>query len=211
MGDYDTNGLRESEHNDIDRINLIYFVHVVFTYSLLAPCSRVVLQKLTGSQLVKKFPAFYGTRRLITTFASARHLSLSWARSIQAIPPHPTSWRSIYAWVSQVFFPLRFPHPNPVYTSPHTHMRYMPRPSHSSRFYHPNYIWWPVQVIKMRSCTTSNTSSVMKPNGHIMLDESRPQQHCKKQIVFQQVVQCSPWRWCMTHRNMWERFNRICI
>ena len=25
--------------------------------------SRVLLEKLTGSQLVKKFPAFYGTRR----------------------------------------------------------------------------------------------------------------------------------------------------
>jgi len=28
-------------------------------------------------QLVKKFPAFYGTRRFITAFTSARHLSLS--------------------------------------------------------------------------------------------------------------------------------------
>ena len=34
---------------------------------------------LTGSQLVKKFPAFYGTQRFITTFTSASHLSLSWA------------------------------------------------------------------------------------------------------------------------------------
>ena len=30
---------------------------------LLIPCSKVLLEKLTGSQLVKKFPAFYGTRR----------------------------------------------------------------------------------------------------------------------------------------------------
>jgi hypothetical protein len=43
-----------------------------------APWSRVLLEKLTGLQLVKKFPAFYGTRRFITAFASAaRHLSLS--------------------------------------------------------------------------------------------------------------------------------------
>jgi hypothetical protein len=28
-------------------------------------------------QLVKKFPAFYGTRRFITTFTSAHNLSLS--------------------------------------------------------------------------------------------------------------------------------------
>ena len=59
------------------------------------PCSRVLLEKLTSSQLVKKFPAFYGTRRFITAFTSARHLSLSWASSIQSIPPHPTSCISI--------------------------------------------------------------------------------------------------------------------
>jgi len=46
-------------------------------------------------QLVKKSPAFYGTRRFITAFTSARHLSLSLANSIQSIPPPSTSWRSI--------------------------------------------------------------------------------------------------------------------
>ena len=35
---------------------------------------------------------------------------------------------------------LRFPHQNPVYASSHSHTRYVPRPSHSSRFYHPNSI-----------------------------------------------------------------------
>ena len=42
-------------------------------------------------QLVKKFPAFYGTRRFITAFTSARHLSLSWARRKRFIASHPTS------------------------------------------------------------------------------------------------------------------------
>ena len=46
------------------------------THSL-TPCSRVLLEKLTGFQLVKKFPAFYGTRRFITAFTSPRHLFLS--------------------------------------------------------------------------------------------------------------------------------------
>ena len=73
---------------------------------LLTPWCRVLLEKLTGSQLLKKFPAFYGTRRFITAFTSARHLSLPWVRSIQSLPPHPTSWRSycppIYAWIFQV-------------------------------------------------------------------------------------------------------------
>jgi hypothetical protein len=53
---------------------------------LLTSNSRVLLEKLTGFQLVKKLPAFYGTRRLITAFTSARHLSLSRANSIQSIP-----------------------------------------------------------------------------------------------------------------------------
>ena len=33
--------------------------------------------------------------RFITTFPTACHLSLSWARSVQSIIPHATSWRSI--------------------------------------------------------------------------------------------------------------------
>jgi hypothetical protein len=48
----------------------------LLTY-LLTPWSRVLLQNLTGFQLVKKFPAFDGTRRFITAFTSARHLSLT--------------------------------------------------------------------------------------------------------------------------------------
>ena len=43
----------------------------------------------------KKIPAFYGTQRFITTYTSAHRMSLSWATSIQFIPPHPTTWRSI--------------------------------------------------------------------------------------------------------------------
>jgi hypothetical protein len=53
----------------------------VLTYQtyLLTPWSRVLLEKLTGSQLVKTFPAFHGTRRFIAALTSARHLSLSCA------------------------------------------------------------------------------------------------------------------------------------
>ena len=62
---------------------------------LLTPWCRVLLEKLTGLQLVKKFPAFHGTRRFITALTSIRHLSVSWASPIQSIYPHPTSWKSI--------------------------------------------------------------------------------------------------------------------
>ena len=66
----------------------------VLTY-LLTPWCRVFLDKLTGLHLVKKFPAFHGTRRFITALTSVRHLSLSWASPIQSIYPQPTAWRSI--------------------------------------------------------------------------------------------------------------------
>ena len=62
---------------------------------LLTPWCRVLLEKLTSLQLVKKFPAFYGNRRFITALTSVRLLSLSWASPVQSIYPHPTSWRSI--------------------------------------------------------------------------------------------------------------------
>jgi len=62
---------------------------------LLTPWCRVLLEKLTGLQLVKKFPGFHRTRRFTTALSSIRHLSLSWASPIQSIYPHLTSWRSI--------------------------------------------------------------------------------------------------------------------
>jgi hypothetical protein len=39
---------------------------------------------------------------------------------------------------------LRFPHQNPESASSIHHKGYMPRPSHSSRFYDPNNIGWGV-------------------------------------------------------------------
>jgi len=45
---------------------------------LLTQWCTVLLEQLTGLQLVKKFPAFHGTRRFITALTSVRHLSLSW-------------------------------------------------------------------------------------------------------------------------------------
>ena len=44
--------------------------------NLPTPSSRVLPKKRTVSQLVKKFPAFHGTRRFITAITSVRHLRL---------------------------------------------------------------------------------------------------------------------------------------
>ena len=84
----------------------------LLTY-LLAPWYRVLLEKLTGLQLVKKFPAFYGTRRFITALTSVRHPSLFWACPIQSTYPHPTSWRSILISPTH----LRLGHPSGLFPS----------------------------------------------------------------------------------------------
>jgi len=73
---------RSKPHTEYPQIlGPVYLATKLFsplTY-LFTPWSRLLLEKLTGFQLVKKFPAFYGTRRLITAFTSVRHLPLSWA------------------------------------------------------------------------------------------------------------------------------------
>ena len=64
----------------LNYILITYLPTYLFTYLLtysLTVWSRVRLEKLTGSQLVKKFPAFFGTRRFITAVTSASQLSLS--------------------------------------------------------------------------------------------------------------------------------------
>jgi hypothetical protein len=53
------------------------FIQFLKYEGTLTPWSIGLLEKLTVSQLVRKFPAFYGTRRFITAFTRACHLSLS--------------------------------------------------------------------------------------------------------------------------------------
>jgi len=54
--------------------NSLFYEYTKHTY-LLTIWSSVLLEKLNGSQLVKKFHAFYETLRFITTFTSACLLS----------------------------------------------------------------------------------------------------------------------------------------
>jgi hypothetical protein len=80
----------------------------LLTY-LLTPRNRVLLEKLTCSQLVKKFPIFYVTRKFITAFTNARHLSLS-----PSISPGPTL--SVWTFRNKICFygeSLLKPRPTP--------------------------------------------------------------------------------------------------
>ena len=77
---------------------VLFSVHLLtylLTY-LLTPWSRVLLEKLTGSAASQEIPRIFGTRGFITVLTSVRHLSLSWANSIQSSQPPPTSWRPGY-------------------------------------------------------------------------------------------------------------------
>ena len=69
--------------------------------------------------------------------------------------PHPASWRSLVisshpglGLPSGGTFPSGFP-PKPVYTYPLPYTWYLPRPSLSSRFCHPNNNWRGVQINKL--------------------------------------------------------------
>ena len=116
----------------------------LLTY-VLTPWSRVLLEKLTGFQLVKQSPAFYGNRKFITAFTNVLYLSLSWARSIPSMTPHPAYWRSIWLLFSHLLllfpsglFPSRFP--SKVLCAPLLSpiSANMLRSSHYSWFDHPN-------------------------------------------------------------------------
>ena len=61
---------------------------------------------------------------------------------------------------------LMFSYQNPVYASLLPHTSFMPRPSHSYRFYHLNSIVWGVQIVKFLLCSflySIVTSSLLGP------------------------------------------------
>ena len=82
---------------------------------LLTPWCRVLLEKITGLQLVKKFPVFHGTRRFITALTSVRqpypvHIPTSHLLKIHRNIIHPSTPRSPH-WSHS----LRFPHQDPIH------------------------------------------------------------------------------------------------
>jgi hypothetical protein len=128
--------------------SLSYLLTYLLSYSL-TPYSTVLLEKLTGLQLVKKFPAFYGTRRFISAFTSAHYLSLSWASPYPSFHFLKISLNIILPSTSgspQWSLSLRFPHQNLVHASPLPHPGYILR---TSPFYHPYNSGWGVQIMNI--------------------------------------------------------------
>ena len=117
------------------------------TYSILTPWCRVLHEKLTGLQLVKKFPAFlwnpkfhYRTHKRPPPVPplgqpNPVHIPTSYLLEIHPNIIHSSTPRS-----PQWPLSLRFPHQDPLRPPPHTHTHHMPSPYHSSRFYHPHNI-----------------------------------------------------------------------
>jgi len=115
---------------------------------LLIPWHTILLELLTGFQLVKKFPVFYRTRRFITAIAGAHQL-VPIMSQFYPIYTRTSHFLKIYIFILSSrlrlglpngLFPSGFP-TKTLYTSllsPHT--CYMHRPYYSSRFDHSNFI-----------------------------------------------------------------------
>ena len=134
---------------------------------ILTPCSRVLLEKLTVFQLVKKFPAFYGTKSFIIAFTSFSVPILCQINPVPhsiPLPEDPSEYYPlIYVWVYQV---VSFPQATPPKPCMHVALPrnyYMIRLSHS-QFDHPNNIWRRVQIIEATRYVVFYTSLLPCPS-----------------------------------------------
>ena len=115
------------------------FSKACMEYYLLTPWSRILLEQLTGLQLVKKFPAIsrnpkvhYRTHKRpppvsILGQPNPVHIPTSHLQEIHPNIIHPSTPRS-----PQWSLSLRFPHQDPIHPTLLTHTRHMPSPSHSA-------------------------------------------------------------------------------
>ena len=114
-------------------------------------------------------PAFYRTRRFGSASTTGHRTvrTLGQINPVHAPIPHflkmhltiLTSTPSSYKWAVS----FRFHHWNPVCNYPLTDTCYMPRPTHSYRSDHPNYIWCRVHTIKVLTAQSSPLPCYLGP------------------------------------------------
>jgi hypothetical protein len=129
---------------------------------------KVLFEKLTVTQLVKKSPAFYGKLRSITVLTRARH----WSTSEPDVPVHfqtyfpeirsnniPSSKPMSFEWSLS----FRFSDQNFVWVSLLFCACYKPCLWHFLWFYHPNKFYWSVQVMYLFIMLSSPATNYFLP------------------------------------------------
>jgi hypothetical protein len=94
---------------------------------IIIPLNRVLPEKVTGSQLVKKFPAFNGTHRFVTAFTSAATCPYPEPDECSPCLPFPLLEDPCYSYpliCISVFQEVFFPQISP--TKPCEHLSYLP-------------------------------------------------------------------------------------
>ena len=129
--------------------------HAKHTY-LLTPWSRVLLEKLTGFATNQEIPHILWNPK-VHHRTHKRLPPVLILSQLHPVPTTPSHFLKIHlniillstSWSPQWSLSLRFPHQNLVQISPFLHTCHMSSPSQSSRIYHPHYIGWGVQIIKL--------------------------------------------------------------
>jgi hypothetical protein len=141
----------------------------LLTY-LLTPWSRVLLEKLTGLQLVILLnpKVHYLIQNHPTPVSTLSQPNPVHTPTSHFLKIHPNIILPSTPGSSQWSLFLRLPHLNPIHACLLAHPRYIPRPSNSSRFYHPHNIGWGVQIMKLPIMKFSPLPCYLVPLRHLL-------------------------------------------